>query len=140
MRFLVLVVTSFAVASPAFSGVQKDSFALKGEVYPTAFKIEMKNAANKKLTTVKAGVYRMKVEDPSTIHNFRLIGPGLNRATSVVGKTETVCTVRLKRGTYRFLCSGDPESFRRIGTRFLQLPLGEVRHVEVAPEGMRRAA
>src|SRR4051794_38925942 len=45
-----------------------------------------------------------------------------------------------RRGQYRFLCSGDPESFRRTGTRFLQLPLGEVRHVEVAPEGMRRAA
>ena len=36
-----------------------------------------------------------------------------------------------RRGTYRFLCSGDPEEFRRIGTRFLQLPLGDVRHVEV---------
>ena len=36
-----------------------------------------------------------------------------------------------RRGEYRFLCSGDPEEFRRIGTRFLQLPLGDVRHVEV---------
>ena len=36
-----------------------------------------------------------------------------------------------RRGDYRFLCSGDPELFRRLGTRFLQLPLGEVRHVEV---------
>jgi glutamate racemase len=38
-----------------------------------------------------------------------------------------------RRGHYRFLCSGDPESFRGLGTRFLQLPLGEVRHVEVRP-------
>lgn len=37
-----------------------------------------------------------------------------------------------RRGGYRFLCSGDPEDFRRLGTRFLQLPLGEVRRVEVA--------
>ncbi len=36
-----------------------------------------------------------------------------------------------RRGHYRFACSGDPEEFRRVGTRFLQLPLGEVRHVEV---------
>jgi glutamate racemase len=36
-----------------------------------------------------------------------------------------------RRGDYRFLCSGDPELFRRLGTRFLQLPLGEVRHVDV---------
>src|SRR6185503_1490127 len=38
-----------------------------------------------------------------------------------------------RRGEYRFLCSADPESFRAIGTRFLQLPMGEVRHVDVAP-------
>jgi len=32
-------------------------------------------------------------------------------------------------GAYRFLCTGDVESFRALGTRFLQLPLGEVEHV-----------
>ena len=36
-----------------------------------------------------------------------------------------------RRGGYRFLCSGDPAAFRRIGTRFLQLPLGDVQPVEV---------
>ncbi len=36
-----------------------------------------------------------------------------------------------RRGGYRFLCSGDPAAFRRIGTRFLQLPLGDVRQVDV---------
>jgi glutamate racemase len=39
-----------------------------------------------------------------------------------------------RRGDYGFLCSGDPEAFRRLGTRFLQLPLGEVGRVEVAGE------
>ena len=37
-----------------------------------------------------------------------------------------------RRGRYRFLCSGDPESFRSLGTRFLQLPLGDVGTVTVA--------
>jgi len=47
-----------------------------------------------------------------------------------------------RRGTYRFLATGDPEEFRRLGTRFLQLPIGEVRHVEVADarHAPRRAA
>jgi len=36
-----------------------------------------------------------------------------------------------RRGSYRFMCSGDPEAFRAVGTRFLQLPLGEVRQVAV---------
>jgi glutamate racemase len=34
-------------------------------------------------------------------------------------------------GTYRFLCTGDVESFRELGTRFLQMPLGRVERVEV---------
>ena len=29
-------------------------------------------------------------------------------------------------GRYSFLCTGDAEGFRALGTRFLQLPLGEV--------------
>ncbi len=32
-------------------------------------------------------------------------------------------------GDYRFLCTGDAESFRELGTRFLQMPLGDVERV-----------
>jgi glutamate racemase len=35
-------------------------------------------------------------------------------------------------GDYRFLCTGDTDSFRDLGTRFLQMPLGEVERVEIA--------
>ena len=34
-------------------------------------------------------------------------------------------------GDYRFMCTADVESFRTLGTRFLQMPLGEVVHVEL---------
>jgi glutamate racemase len=44
-----------------------------------------------------------------------------------------------RRGDYRFMASGDPEEFRRLGTRFLQLPIGEVRQVEVVPAPAGRA-
>jgi glutamate racemase len=36
-----------------------------------------------------------------------------------------------RRGLYSFLSTGDPEAFRAVGTRFLQMPLGEVRHMQV---------
>jgi glutamate racemase len=36
-----------------------------------------------------------------------------------------------RRGDYSFMCTGDPEEFHRIGGRFLQMPLGQVRHVQV---------
>jgi glutamate racemase len=32
-------------------------------------------------------------------------------------------------GRYSFLCTGDTETFRALGTRFLQLPLGDVETV-----------
>ena len=38
-------------------------------------------------------------------------------------------------GDYRFLCTGDTEAFRELGTRFLQMPLGEVEQVELQSVG-----
>jgi glutamate racemase len=35
-------------------------------------------------------------------------------------------------GTYRFLCTGEVEHFRGLGTRFLQMPLGDVEQVEIS--------
>jgi glutamate racemase len=37
-----------------------------------------------------------------------------------------------REGGYRFLTTGDPETFRRLGARFLQLPIAAVEHVQVA--------
>jgi len=61
-----LAVSLFALAATAIGAPTKDSFGLKGEVYAAGFKIEMKNAANRKLTSVKAGTYRIKIEDEAT--------------------------------------------------------------------------
>jgi len=33
-------------------------------------------------------------------------------------------------GAYRFLCTGATDDFRALGTRFLQLPLGDIEHVD----------
>ena len=37
-----------------------------------------------------------------------------------------------RAGAYRFLSTGDPETFRELGRRFLQFPIGEVEHVTLA--------
>jgi plastocyanin len=54
--------------------------------------------------TVKAGRYVITIHDRSAIHNFHLIGPGVNRLTSVAAVRTYTWTVLLKRGTYRFIC------------------------------------
>jgi glutamate racemase len=46
--------------------------------------------------------------------------------------------VTAREGAYRFLTTGDPESFREMGRRFLQLPIGVVEQVDVAT--LERAA
>jgi glutamate racemase len=43
-----------------------------------------------------------------------------------------------REGGYRFLTTGEQEAFRALGQRFLQLPIAEVEHVELAE--LQRAA
>jgi glutamate racemase len=42
-----------------------------------------------------------------------------------------LATANEGEGAYRFLCTGDPVAFHELGTRFLQLPLGDVELVEL---------
>lgn len=42
-----------------------------------------------------------------------------------------IATGSKEEGTYRFICTEDPERFRELGTRFLQMPLGEVERVDL---------
>lgn len=110
---LGLIGVMLGVAATGTAGTAKDKFQLKGEVYPnSAFKIEMENAAGRKLRTIKAGRYRIKIEDEATIHNFRLKGPGVNKPTSVARRTETIWTVRLRRGKYTFQCDPHASTMR----------------------------
>jgi glutamate racemase len=39
-----------------------------------------------------------------------------------------------EEGDYRFLCTGDVDAFRDLGTRFLQMPLGDIVHVDLERE------
>ena len=68
----------------------------------------------KKVRTLKAGkAYRFVVTDRSEDHDFHLIGPGVNRV--ITGKdfmgTRAV-VVKLRKGTYRFLCAPHSDAMR----------------------------
>ncbi len=82
------------------------STGLTGEVGP-GYSIEVKKAG-KDLKTIKAGTYRIKVEDKASSHNFHLKGPGLSKKTSVAFKGETTWTIKLKPGRYTYQC--DPHA------------------------------
>ena len=84
--------------------------ALTGTVGP-GFTIVLRHAG-KPVHHLAPGRYAITVVDRSPIHDFHLRGPGVNVATGVefVGKRTFV--VKLRRGTYRYVC--DPHaSFMR---------------------------
>jgi plastocyanin len=55
------------------------------------------------------------IDDRSSIHDFHLTGPGVNRVLTGVDFTGTKTIVlTLKKGTYRFVC--DPHSDSMHGT------------------------
>jgi plastocyanin len=54
--------------------------------------------------TVKAGMYVITIHDLASIHDFHLTGPGVDKKTSVPGTGTTKWTVKLKKGTYHFVC------------------------------------
>ena len=83
------------------------SGTLKGETGP-GFTIEV-SQDGEDAETVKAGTYTLEVEDKSDMHNFHLIGPGVDeKVTDVPFVGEKSVTVTLQKGTYTYQC--DPHA------------------------------
>ena len=97
---LVAAVAAGLVVVPAYA--KSSAVTLKGEAGP-GYSIEV-TKAGKDLKTIRAGTYKIKVEDKSAIHNFHLIGPGLNKKTSVSFSGEKTWTIKLKPGKYTYQC------------------------------------
>jgi len=114
LRTTALLLAALAVTLVvAATGSAKARYDLKGEVYGNSmFKIELKTAAGKRVKTLRAGTYVIKVEDHASIHNFHLRGPGVNKSTSVSGTGERLWTVKLRAGKYTFVCDPHASSMR----------------------------
>jgi plastocyanin len=92
---LISIVATLALAAPTFAATKANT--LTGTVGP-GFTISMNKS------TVKAGTYVITIHDRSSIHDFHLTGPGVNKVTSVPAVGTTKWTVKLKKGTYHFVC------------------------------------
>ena len=100
LAFVALAGTSvlaFALAAAAATPV------LKGSVGP-GFTIKLGTKPT------KAGKYTFVITDKASIHNFHLVGPGVNKKlTSVDGTgTSKPATLTLKKGTYKYFCDLHP--------------------------------
>jgi plastocyanin len=70
----------------------------------SGFTITLKSGS-KKVSSVKHGKYTIAVRDKSDIHDFHLVGPGVNKKITTVGfKGTKSVSVTLKKGTYKYFC------------------------------------
>jgi plastocyanin len=105
---LITIAAFFAFAAPSFAATHVNTVTrtLTGTVGP-GFVITMNKPGGKRTTnlSVTPGTYVITIHDLSPIHNFHITGPGLNKLTSVPATgTTTKWTVKLKKGTYHFVC------------------------------------
>jgi glutamate racemase len=65
--------------------------------------------------------------------DVRLItaGHAVAAAAQRVLEARDLASANRDEGAYRFLCTGEVTAFRELGTRFLQMPLGRIEHVDV---------
>jgi plastocyanin len=105
--WLLGAITAAALAATG-SGMAASAKTVTGTVGP-GFTIGLA-MHGKKVTRLKAGTaYRFVIRDRSSIHDFHLTGPGLNRVlTSVPFSGTKSFVLRLRKGSYRFVC--DPHS------------------------------
>ena len=90
-----------------------EAASLEGETGP-GFEIKLRQDGDD-VQALEAGTYTLSVEDQSEMHNFRLIGPGVNEeVTDVPFVGERSVTVTLQAGTYTFQC--DPHAEQMKGT------------------------
>jgi len=111
MRYLLLgtvAVAAAALAATGSSSAAASAKTVKGTVGP-GFTIAL-TMSGKNVTKLKAGTpYRFVISDRADVHDFHLSGPGFNRVLTSVEFVGTKSFVlRLKKGSYRFVC--DPHA------------------------------
>ena len=138
LRFRMLVVIASLAALTALALTSSAGAAaptkLVGTVGP-GFTITLKKTA-RPVRLLTAGRYLITVVDKSTIHNWHLKGPGVNREITTVGFVGTQkWAVTLSPGSYRYQC--DPHATMMKGV--LTVTQAAARKTKVSAFRVRRA-
>jgi plastocyanin len=101
-----------AGGAPSSSDASEGATTLIGTVgsadNPNAPVITLTDAAGQEVTSLPAGDYTIEVQDPSTVHNFHLVGGGVDETTGVPETVDTTFEVTLEAGDYTFKCDPHP--------------------------------
>ncbi len=115
LRYLLVAATA---AGALFAGATQAASHKVTKLYGQSgpgFTITLKRASFVPVHSLKPGTYTFVIQDRSTIHNYHLKGPGVDKKTSVpfLG-TKTWTNVKLKKGKYTFVC--DPHKSNMHGS------------------------
>jgi glutamate racemase len=125
-----------SVACPDLAGIIQSGFPFDDQVVETvrAYCAPLRQA---EVDTVILGSTHYPLCAPML---QRMLGRGVSLVSAGAGVARSVeralsarglLNPRRHEGDYRFQCTGDVESFVKVGVRFLQMPFGEVEHVEL---------
>ena len=104
---LLVCLVLAAGALGATASARMDAGRLTGTVGP-GFTITL-TSNGKRVKALPLGTYSLTVRDRSSIHDFHIFGPGLNKvATSVSFVGTKTLTITLRKGTYTYQC--DPHA------------------------------
>jgi plastocyanin len=74
--------------------------------------ISLRSTSGRRVSSLKAGRYRIVINDRSKMHNFHLRGPGVNKRTAAPFRGTVSWTVTLKRGRYTFVCDSHRDKLK----------------------------
>jgi copper binding plastocyanin/azurin family protein len=118
MRAWIILLTlagSLAVAGTSPAAAPKTITGADGP----GFTITLKQRS-KTVKLLAPGAYIFVIHDNSNIHNFHLVGPGVNKKTGVGATGTSTWHLTLRRGTYKFVC--DPHATIMKGKFIVQTP------------------
>ena len=108
---VVAVLVGMLVGAAAGEGAPAENPKLHAAV-DAGFSITLTTDAGSPVTKLDPGTYDIEVEDETNAHNFHLLGPGVNRSTTVGGVAKEVWTVTFTDGTYTYVCDAHSTSMR----------------------------
>jgi plastocyanin len=96
----VLAVLAFVALSAPAAAMARTFY---GTVGPT-MTITLKRANGKVVQRIGHGTHTFVIRDRSSMHNFHLLGPGVDKKTRVAFTGRRTWTLTLSAGTYRYRC------------------------------------
>lgn len=110
VRLLPLgLLAASALLPQTASGVRtvRQATPLTGTVGP-GFNILLANASGDRVTHLDPGAYTITVRDRSDLHNFHLLGPGVEKFTQIETAGDDVWEVTFSNANYSYQCDAHP--------------------------------